>query len=526
MNKNTVLFLVLSVATIGLYFYFFPATKPANQPAVSQTAPAAVQTNANNENVQNAAAAQTVSNSKEQLTTFATDAYKVVFTNKGAAVKSWQIKERSGKWIDLVLHKDSTVLATFPDAAYTLVPQKLPNRIVFEYVSPEGWKIVKAYELSQTSLMHNLTVTLTKTRSTAKLPEVSLFWGPGLGTDERELRENSSQTRVIAFSSAKAGALEQIKKGESANAADFKWAAIDNRYFLVAFIPENSSYFNTITAYQHVKKDDLKVVLTATPSADLSSKTLSLALYAGPKGYTYLRSYGLGLEKSINFGFFGFLGKIALLVLYYFSKVTGNFGWGIILVTIVIQILVLPLTLKSFRSAAAMKRVQPMIKEIQTKYKDDPKRLQAEMMNIYKAQKVNPLGGCLPMLLQLPILWAFYTMLRNTYELRNQPWILWVKDLSAADNFLHLGFSLPFLGSYLNLLPLIMGVGMFFQQKMMAASSDPMQRNMMIIMPVLFTVMSWNFPSGLVLYWLTNSIFSTIVQYMVIRKEAVVVKPA
>ena len=152
------------------------------------------------------------------------------------------------------------------------------------------------------------------------------------------------------------------------------------------------------------------------------------------------------------------------------------------------------------------------MKDLQTKYKNDPKRLQVEMMNLYKTHKVNPFGGCLPMFLQLPIFWALFQTLRNAYELRYSPWILWVKDLSASDSLFYMG-SISF-----NLLPLIMGLIMFFQQKLTTATSDPTQRRMMYIMPIIFTLMFWGFPSGLVLYWLTNSVVSIIVQIFVLRK--------
>ena len=203
----------------------------------------------------------------------------------------------------------------------------------------------------------------------------------------------------------------------------------------------------------------------------------------------------------------------ALGVLFFLQSITKNYGWAIIIMTVIIQILVLPLTLKSYKAMAGMKRVQPLIKDLQTKYKNDPKRLQVEMMNLYRSQKVNPLGGCLPMLLQLPIFWALFQTLRNAYELRFAPWVLWVKELSACDSLTHIG------SISLNVLPLIMGLGMFLQQKMTTATSDPAQRKMMYIMPIIFTLMFWGFPSGLVLYWLTNSIVSMIVQYFVLKQD-------
>ena len=185
----------------------------------------------------------------------------------------------------------------------------------------------------------------------------------------------------------------------------------------------------------------------------------------------------------------------------------------LIILTVILQIIVLPLTIKSFKASVAMKQLQPLVKELQDKYKADPKRLNVEMLNLYKTHKVNPLGGCLPMLLQLPIFWALFTTLRNAFELRGAHWIFWINDLSAPDTLMRIG-GLP-----LNILPLIMGVGMFFQQKMMSVSTDPAQAKMMYMMPVLFTFMFWNFPSGLVIYWLTNSLLTMAEQYVIMQNQ-------
>jgi YidC/Oxa1 family membrane protein insertase len=360
--------------------------------------------------------------------------------------------------------------------------------------------------------MNNLTISLSKVRADAVLAQVELEWGPGLGTDEKEQKENVSLTRALAFSAAKPGKIKKLKK-ESVSAPLYRWAAIDNRYFLAAFIPEKSIDFDQIIPSRLDKKRPYSITITANAPKESESKEYSINFYLGPKGYTYLKTYNLGLEKAVDFGFFGFLGKLAFSVLSFLHNVTGNYGWAIIILTLIIQVLILPLSLKSYKAMAGMKRVQPMIKDIQAKFKDNPQRLQAEMMNLYKSQKVNPLGGCLPMLLQLPIFWAFFTMLRNAYELRNEAWILWVKDLSAADQIMQLGVF------NLNLLPLIMGLGMFFQQKMTTAAADPMQRRIMYIMPIVFTFMFWTFPSGLVLYWLTNSVCSMILQFAIMKTD-------
>jgi YidC/Oxa1 family membrane protein insertase len=509
------LFVILSAVVIfGWYFFIYPQPKQINQPQAHLQTENKEQSNnvaSQNNKIQASDEGQLV---EEENINIETDKYKAVLTNKGAAVLSWFVKEKNGQWVDLVFPGSSPVMANFPGSVYKVV-SKSDNKVVFEYASKQGWKITKTYNLSD-SYMHNLNISIEKDNSVSAL-EISLEWGPGLGTDAKEAKENISVSRALAYTSEKPYKLKKLKN-EYELASFYKWFAVDNRYFLAAFIPEKSSDFDKIIPLRLDKKHPYSLTMTATVPQNLDKKEFSVNFYLGPKGYTYLKSYNLGLEKSVDFGFFGFLGKIAFAVLKFFYKITHNYGWAIIMITVVIQILVLPLTLKSLKSAAAMKRIQPMIKDIQAKYKNEPQRLQAEMLNIYRTKKVNPLGGCLPMLLQLPIFWAFFTMLRNAYELRNEGWLLWVKDLSASDQFMHLGdFSV-------NLLPLIMGIGMFFQQRMSMAVSDPMQKRMMYLMPIIFTFMFWSFPSGLVLYWSTNSIISMIEQYFVIKEDEVNIK--
>ena len=210
-----------------------------------------------------------------------------------------------------------------------------------------------------------------------------------------------------------------------------------------------------------------------------------------------------------------FLGKWALKALYSIHKVTQNYGWSIIILTCILQVLLFPLSLKSYKSMALMKKLQPKILDIQTRYKDDSKRMNQEMIDLYKHAGTNPFGGCLPMIMQVPVFWAFFTMLRDAYELRGAHWIFWIKDLSQADTLFTDLFHLPFT---LGLLPLVMGGGMLAQQKISGSTGDPTQAKMMMFMPFVFTFMFLKFPSGLVLYWLTNSIVSTATQYWCSRK--------
>jgi YidC/Oxa1 family membrane protein insertase len=509
MEKNTLWAAVLSMLFLMIWWMYFqkpvpPTTPPAPQPAAA--VPKAVAAKPQALTTELGAAAQ---QANEQEVTVESPKYKAVFTTRGAAVKHWYLKEANGTLTDLVLGNDAQ-LATFPGSIYTVTQND--RTVTFKHVSPQGWRIVKTYDLSA-DYLHTVSISLAKTNPAAQLPAVQFDWGPGLGTEQKEQKENVSLTRALGYTAAKPHELKKFKPGEY-TARDLRWAAIDNRYFLAAFIPAEQNPFATVAVYRESKKQPSGITLTApAPAAGAAGQDLSVQLYLGPKGLSHLKQLNLRLEETIDFGFFGFLGKIALDVLLFFYKMTHNYGWAIIILTVIIQIIVLPLTIKSFKASVAMKNLQPLIKNLQDKYKSDPKRLNVEMMNLYRAQKVNPFGGCLPMLLQLPIFWALFTTLRNAFELRGAPWILWVRDLSAPDTLVRLG------GIPINILPLIMGVGMLLQQKMMTATSDPTQQKMMYLMPVIFTFMFWGFPSGLVLYWLTNSVATIIEQYVIMRQQ-------
>ncbi|MFC1501428.1 membrane protein insertase YidC [Elusimicrobiota bacterium] len=515
MDRNTFLAVFLSAVFLIVWWTFFQpkqAKKPVETAKVSQQVHAE----------QKIAAKTTVEKKQksssykhsivaEREVTVETEKYKVVFTNRGAAVKKWFIKEKSGTLTNLVLSEDTYPLTNFPGSNYR-VSKPSPNKVVFSHVSSQGWEIVKTYDLSD-SYLHDLSIEVRKTKAISSFPELNLGWGPGLGTDTKELKENTSLTRVIGCSLAEPTKLEKFKETRQPASA-YKWYGIGNRYFLAAFVPEDNTQFKDLEVYRDSKKHPYGMLLTAKLNPEIRKHTIKAKLYVGPKEYFGLKSLNLGLKQAVDFGFFGFLGKIVLYALNYLYNITHNFGWAIILLTIGMQIIVAPLTIKSFKATAAMKHLQPKMKALQDQYKGDPKRLNAEMLNLYKTQKVNPLGGCLPMLLQLPIFWALFTTLRGAYELRGAPWILWVKDLSAPDALFMVG-NIGF-----NVLPLIMGAGMFLQQRLMSVSSDPTQQKMMYLMPVIFTFMFWGFPSGLVLYWLTNSILTMTEQYFILKRSS------
>ncbi|MCB2188307.1 MAG: membrane protein insertase YidC [Deltaproteobacteria bacterium] len=243
------------------------------------------------------------------------------------------------------------------------------------------------------------------------------------------------------------------------------------------------------------------------------SLTLKYLVFYGPRDLDILESLGHHLSALVDFGWFDIIAKPMLAALKFFYGFVGNYGVAIILITILIKLAFWPLTRKSYRSMKQMQQLQPQMAKIREKYKGDKQRMNQEIMQLYKTYKVNPMGGCLPMVVQIPVFIAFYKVLGGSLELWHAPFMLWINDLSAPDR-LPIGFHIPYVGDGLPVLTLLMGASMFIQQKMTPATmGDPTQQKMMMLMPVMFTVFFINFPSGLVLYWFVNNLISIGQQY-------------
>jgi YidC/Oxa1 family membrane protein insertase len=226
-------------------------------------------------------------------------------------------------------------------------------------------------------------------------------------------------------------------------------------------------------------------------------------LFVGPKDIDILKSQGNSLEQSLDLGWFTVIAKPLLYTLKFFNGYVGNYGIAIIIITIILKVLFFPLTHKSYKSMKDMQKIQPKMAALKEKYKDDRDAMNKAVMELYREHKVNPMGGCLPMVVQIPVFFALYKALMFSIELRHAPFFLWVTDLADKDPY------------YVT--PVIMGITMFVQQKMTPSQMDPIQQKMMLALPVVFTFMFLSFPSGLVLYWLVNNIL-TIGQQMYINK--------
>ncbi len=291
------------------------------------------------------------------------------------------------------------------------------------------------------------------------------------------------------------------------------WVAVDSKYFTLGCIPKEPARVDKIAP---VGDDGFRVVFVADTRVLKPGETYTFdtTCYLGPKETGALKVVGNGFTSVLDYGFFGWIAKPLVLLLKYSNKITGNYGIDIIILTIIIKILFYPMTHKSFISMKKMQDLQPIIKKLQEKYKDDKNRLNQEIMNLYRTYKINPLSGCMPLILQIPVFFALYKALLVAIELRHAPFIWWINDLSAPEKLFSvslLGFTIPF-----RLLPLLMGVSMFLQQKLSPSGGmDPTQKKLMDFLPLIFTVMFWGFPSGLVLYWLVNNIISIGQQYLI-----------
>ncbi len=293
------------------------------------------------------------------------------------------------------------------------------------------------------------------------------------------------------------------------------WAGYEGNYFLCALLPKESAgqSFHMEGTEKLVHTSLAGKLATLAPGA---SQTFTYRVFYGPKKLSLLKEAGANLDKSVNFGWFTFIGKPMLWLLNMFYSVVKNYGVAIIFVTILIKLLFWPVTQKGMKSMKNMQKLQPKMAKLKEKYKDNPQEMNKEMMNLYKTYKVNPLGGCLPMLIQIPFFFALYRVLLQSIELRHAPFMLWITDLSAPDR-LFPALDLPYLGG-IPVLTLLMGASMFLQQKMTPTTADPTQARIMMFLPVIFTFMFFNFPAGLVLYWLVNNLLS-IVQQILINRE-------
>jgi YidC/Oxa1 family membrane protein insertase len=307
--------------------------------------------------------------------------------------------------------------------------------------------------------------------------------------------------------------------------ASSRWAALEDDYFIAALIPHEGA---RLTRARTRDVAEVGLVFAGVRPAGAQPWQGSADLYVGPKQWDRLKALGVGLEaaQGRNYGYFlwfsswgtppfpvpwvpmaWFCVPLLWLLNLFGSRLPGaNYGLAIILLTVLVKLVFYPLSLKSMRSMKQMQALQPQLNALRAKYRSDPQRFQREQMALFRKYRVNPMGGCLPMVVQIPIFYALYLTLQYSVELQGAPFVLWITDLSRKDPYY--------------VLPILMGISMLVQQKMTPTTGDPRQAQIMLVMPVIFTFMFLEFPTGLVLYWLVNNLLSIAQQYLIDRSFA------
>jgi YidC/Oxa1 family membrane protein insertase len=313
------------------------------------------------------------------------------------------------------------------------------------------------------------------------------------------------------------------------------WIGFTDKYWMTTLIPDAQQSFKQVMLFQAAS--EIYQTQTIYPTAEIApgqTVTQTSRLFAGAKEWEAIRAYQneggvTGFVDSIDWGWFFFLTKPIFVVLHFLHDLIGNMGWSIIGLTILIKALLFPLAYKSYSSMAKMKELQPQMEKLKESAGDDRQKLQQQMMELYKKEKVNPASGCLPILLQIPIFFSLYKVIFVTIELRHAPWFGWIQDLSAPDPssifnlFGILPFAIPELGVFdilsLGILPILLGISMWMQQKLNPAPTDPTQQMIFAWMPWVFMFMLGSFASGLVLYWITNNVITFTQQYLIMRSH-------
>ncbi len=285
--------------------------------------------------------------------------------------------------------------------------------------------------------------------------------------------------------------------------ADNGWAAMVQHYFVGAWLPRDNIQREFFARKLGPDLYSTGVILPMTAVAPGESGSIGTRLYAGPQEQDHLSGIAEGLGLVVDYGWLTMIAAPLFWVLSWFHSLTGNWGWSIILVTVVIKLVFFPLSAASYKSMAKMRVLGPRMQKLKELYGNDKPRMQQEVMDMYRKEKINPLGGCLPILVQIPVFIALYWVLLGSVEVRHAPWLGWIQDLSAKDPYF--------------ILPVLMGASMLVQMKLNPAPPDPIQAKIMMALPIVFTFMFMWFPSGLVLYWVVNNLLSIAQQWQITR---------
>ena len=391
----------------------------------------------------------------------------------------YQIPSDQNEWVVTLHGKSADGLEIKKEFVFTKGSYLITVRYV---VANEGDKVWKGY--MNTQLL----------RASPKEDSTSMFH-PGSYTGASYSKPGQSRYKKIGF--------KDMTKSNLDLDVDGGWIAMQQHYFLTAWIPvaDSKSRFYTRAADGDYTIGSVSQPMTLAPT---QQKEVSSRLYLGPEITGTLKAIAPGLDLTVDYGWLWFIAALLFSLMKAIYSVVGNWGWSIVLVTVLIKLAFYRLSATSYKSMAGMRKLQPKLLELRERYGDDKAKTSQATMEMYRQEKVNPLGGCLPILVQIPVFIALYSVLLASVELRQAPFMLWITDLAASDPW--------------HVLPVIMGLTMLVQQKLNPAPPDPMQAKIMMFLPVLFTGLFWSFPAGLVLYWVVNNTLSIAQQWYITRK--------
>jgi YidC/Oxa1 family membrane protein insertase len=540
MEKRLMLAIVLSILFfIGFQLLFVkPKPQTAEAPAVTPPAVSQTGTQAGGQAAPPSPEAKPIGQAApapdlkatgaeaEKEVVVETSLYRAVWTNRGGVLKSWKLKkhlndkkepleivpvqaQEMGRFPFSLATDDQALSASLNAALFEASKSGLDlkdgqaDEVRFSYSDGKSFRAEKVIRFTGGTYEVGIELHVILNGHEAA---PALIWGPGIGNPSpEEIKKRITSTVGGAFYyGGKVSRMDERKYKPETSAYNFvDWAAYEDNYFAALFVlpPQKGQ----------------AMFLQESPGpgqapAYFLSVTRPEKAFIGPKDLDALKAFGHDARKAINFGAFGAIAEILLISVKFFHKLVPNWGLAIILLTLVIKIIFFPLTYSSTKSMAKMAELQPKVKALRAKYKkaksdiDQRRQMNEEMMKLYKEHGVNPAGGCLPLLIQLPIFWGVFRMLSASVEFRHAPFALWVQDLSVRDPY------------YVT--PVLMGVTQYITQKMTPTTADPAQAKMMMIMPVIMTVFFMNLQSGLILYWLTTNVLQIAQQAIMNRMMA------
>ncbi len=454
----------------------------------------------------------------ERLVMVDTGSTEITLSNVGGVIKSWKLtgyKNDEGETIELVTQKpilkplslefaspeatekiNSSIFEIMGSRKITLTESRPTATVAFTHTLDTGFKLDKRITFHYQSYAVDIEIVLSHAGSSVAGSTFAVGWY-GFGDNISSIYSYNGP--VIMVDGERVAEKPDDDEKETYE-GKIEWAGLSNKYYTAAFFPEEmNTKVTTRLATEGAYSTSLRIASAG------NGKPIRLALYAGPKIVKDLKDQGRGFQRMINYGWLDIIAKPIYTVLIWIYGITGNFGWAIVIITILVKVIFFPLTQKSFRSMNKIRKIQPQMKILQDRYKNDKTKMNEELIALYKKHKVNPMSGCFPMLLQIPVFIALYKVLLDSIELKGADFIFWLHDLSAKDPY------------YIT--PVVMGASMFLQMKLSPQATDPMQKNLMLFMPVIFTVMFVNFPSGLVVYWLVNNLLSIAQQHYVNKEK-------